>query len=348
MFSNDGVLAIVGDFLVDISKQSQMLWQKNNNFNSNSSNASFSSNNKFIVTSTRNGDIALINALDGSKNISTSGKHNSVIRDSFVGLDNKYLYTVGISGIKSWDIKTGTVVNSIDNIGQMNDLAYGSNSLFLRNCNLTRYDYNTGSVKYKSSRSNCIGGIVSSKNDNYVATNDFNNASISLYSGINLSAILNVNVHPNSNIKSMIISNDERYLISSGFDNVIKIFDLAAKQVVRTINMVNSPNYFVSFNNKNELIYLGDGGLKSLDIVSGKEQNISQNISLQNFCTSPNDDQLAGNTGRQILNIFNLKTKQLLMEKTFPHSIVKIQYNSSGSQIFITTEKEFHIIPSPK
>lgn len=158
-------------------------------------------------------------------------------------------------------------------------------------------------------------------------------------------------------VKIVSFSPDGKYLLSGGFDNVVHLWDMSTKKILRSINLPGVPQ-LLRFSTDGESFFLGGGDSKSLQLIkqnlSGDEQQIVE--------TTPNVREVnISKDGEKMLvlfypglgsyaHLYNFKTakweKDYLepLDKEDRKEIVMLRFAADEESLFMRTKSSLHKI----
>ncbi len=307
-----------------------------------------SSENKYIASGSNSGSLALSDLKNGLKLNLPSGKHPMGVFQGIVSQDEKKVISQDFAGIKEWNIITGMPKNIINLNGTYN-IALMTDGIWHRSCDLNKISYSSGSPLSYSIVNYCNGNypqITISKNEKYMAIQTSEMGQISIFNpftGKNLKALSG---HSN-NLTHLEFTSDSKYLISSSLDKTIKFWDVLTGTLIKTITFINAPNA-VKLNPDDKTITVNESfSTKIFNITDGLQVG-TMPISkyLNKIEISSNNKTMAGVSGYTIY-LFDNSNGALKKEKTFSTQIKNVSFSASGTQIYVTTQKEFYIIAAP-
>ena len=347
--SNDGQYIFTGDYLFD-APTGRVLYYKNNHFNWTSTGGAISSNYKYTTSYHYDGSIALSEFLTGKKLNSVNINHPSGIRKSKFSKINNTLLTNDFTSLRQWDLENGKIYKNpitTEATAGFYNVAVMSNGIWLKTCGLEKKDFNDNVLIKYFPISSCDNKISVSHDDKYICTiNNSNNFEIrDANTGILIKTII---TNSTNYVPYFEFSHDNSSIISiqDGSNKTIKIWNIETSGLTKTIQYVL--NQVDAANLSNDGLYLSIGDYQQLQVFDIKTGTIKVKIAL-NGCNSRGlalspDSKLVSRGACNKIEIYDTVNGVKLMEKYFDYYIVETEFSPSGNQLFVTTQKDFHII----
>ena len=352
-FSSDGKSVIFNAETIFDLENKKVLWTRNG-LEQNPFNGTFSQNKRYLGA-TNYGSIQLIDLLTGKNKPSIFFKNAYLINSATFSPDNKYVCTSDFSSLKFWDVISGNIINSIPFFKEIPYYSLLPKKEFiwiLKDRDIWKINSKTFESK-QITFSKSTNYLLVSKDEKYYGSVNSDNT-FRVFDGSNNIQLSQIQETSYGNAT---FSSDNKYLVTT-FEDIrnsqysLKIYNTNNGSLLKKINNISSqsPNALsISNLTANLVAHSIPSQLKIININDEKIVNIFNTPSfIIDSVFSPDDKNIAGRSTDKKIFIYNLEKNALLFEKTFPNHILNIEYNDNGTQIFVTTSKEFYVIAIPK
>lgn len=353
--SPDDKYVVTGEQLINASNYTQS-WYKFRHINFLASNVAFSSNGNYIGSlSRREGTMALA-TLDGIETIQNRTRHEGFITSVNFSKDGNASIVFDASGkAKFWDLATKIAKYTIGTENVPNSTLMNDNYIAGGYYNSFKvWNKSNGSIKYQVSLGSRTSDRIANSNDNKIFIVPLSDGEIRVLeaeTGKTLFSLAGVSgAYPLYSGTSP----DSKRIITSTIDKKIKIWDATNGTIIKTLDvssLVNNTNNLyvatLSPDGNNLAIVYNDNGYKILNYSIALESRSSQfniNTYVQSLDFSKDGKDIVVGNGSKTVQIYNVQTGILQKERVFENDIVNVAYNPSGTQIYVTTKKDFQII----
>lgn len=338
-----------GRDLINTTTNSLIYENKTNNYQYPPNSTSISSNNQYVCSSSYNGSIGLSTLSTGNKVNNSFAKHQTHVGNGYISKDGNTLITNDFVSARVWDLKTGIEkTGSTSNVeGGFYDLGLTSDGIWLRSCDLSKRSLINGSEIISYIKVNYCDGnsrIAISPNEKMMALQNSTNG-IGIYNTDNGSLLKTLTGH--SIIRYLEFTSDNKYLISAGNgDNAIRIWDIITGNLIKiiptTLNQIDTGKLSLD----GTLIAVGDyNNAEIYNISTGaKVANIPHNsCSLNGLSFSPDSKKLVLGSFCGYIKVYDISLNSIIKEKKIDYPIRNIYYNSTGTQLYVITQKDFQV-----
>jgi WD40 repeat protein len=347
-----------GNITIDVSTGKPLYGAKNNHYNWSATACAISANNQYACSASSTGSISLCPLLTGDKIANSSVKHPSLVNYGYVSKDKKSLITNDVSSARVWDLATGAEKTSSVSMpigsGGFSNVGVMSNNLWLKSCGIEQHSLSTGAVTQAiiSNGTTCGNAIAVSPDDKLIAIAG-SSATIQLRDATNGSLIRTL-PYTNTTTQTNIFDNyleftpDNKYLIScNGADKVARVWDIATGNLVKPIANTFSNIDGGTLSADGTMVALADyQKVEIYNITTGALVNsiVHNNSISYGVAFSPDGKNIAVGGNNLNVKIFNIATAALQKTSNVANIVRNIYYNSTGTQLYVITEKDFQVL----
>lgn len=294
----------------------------------------------------------------GNDIISSEGKHPVQVNAIALSKDFRSVATLDLSGqMKGWNSATGQLLTT-----HYPQFAGG----FSNQLNFTpdgRYIISAGGTNPKivnAADGSLIRALTGSNPSNYDANFIAPDGSFFVSGSSNNVLLRDINsgnttrtlVGHNAWVSACTVSNDSRQVISASEDNTVRIWDAATGNVIRNFStLVNGVSYRI-----NSIIISPDNGYiagiagSRILVWSYSTGQLIGNwlsgaaLDLQSLSYSPDSRLLATGSLDGKVYVWNVPAGTLFKEITLTYPVRKVQFSTTGNQLYAITEKDFQTL----